>query len=77
MFCSSSHSGQLGRQSSVRDDLAVESPWSCHNCGFMITAKEDGMSESLTSGEMSVNRKPECQAAAKGDGIVQSNVDRK
>ena len=31
---------------------------------LMITAKEDGMSELLTSGDMSVNRKPECQAAA-------------
>ena len=60
-----------------RDDLTVESPWCCHSCGFMITAKEDGMSESPTSGDMSVNCKPECQAAAKGDGIVQSNVDRK
>jgi len=29
-----------------RDDLTVESPWRCHNCGFMITAKEDGMSKS-------------------------------
>jgi hypothetical protein len=31
---------------------------------LVITAKEDGMSESLTSGDMSVSRKLECQATA-------------
>jgi hypothetical protein len=51
--------------------------WPSNHHGAATTAKEDGMSESLASGDMSVNCKPECRAAAKGDGIVRSNVDRK